>query len=44
MKYLASAARRVISYAAFAAVVFAATMPAKPAASDDQRIVAAAPE
>lgn len=43
MKYLASVVRKVISYAALAAVVFAAAL-AKPAASDDQRIAAVAPE
>lgn len=41
MKSLPSAARKVIAYAAFAGALFAAAMPAKPAASDDQRTVAA---
>lgn len=43
MKSLPSAARKVIAVAAFAAVEVAAALPAKPAASDDQRTVTAAP-
>lgn len=41
MKYVPSACRKTIFCAAFAVVLFAAALLAKPAASDDQRAVAA---